>query len=311
MNRRDPRPRVVVICGPTAVGKTALAVRLAQQFPCEVISADSRQVYRGLDIGTAKPSAAEQAALPHHLIDVVEPDQPFSAADFARRAAVAIDGIVGRGRWPLLVGGTGLYLRSLLAGLVALPGEDRDVRAELLAEEGRLGDGALHRRLAGVDPVLAARLAPRDLVRIVRGLEVFLLTGRPLSVWQAEHALSERPYRVLSLGLALPRDELYRRIDRRVEVMLTAGLLAEVRALLERGFAPELKSLQTIGYRELVRSLRGELPLAEATALIQRETRRYAKRQLTWFGSDREIIWVDSFAEFARISRLIADHCAD
>lgn len=311
MRAADVRPRVAVICGPTAAGKTALAVRLAQLLPCEVISVDSRQVYRRMDIGTAKPSAAEQAAVPHHLLDVVEPDQPFTAADFARLGHAAIAQLSARGKLPLLVGGTGLYLRTLLDGMVALPGEDATLRGELLSEEQLRGAGTLHRRLASVDPVLATRLAPRDLVRIVRGLEVFLLTGRPLSDWQAEHAFAERRYRVIRVGLTLPREELYRRIDRRVETMLQDGLLDEVRSLLQSGLDPGLKSLQTIGYRELLVHLRGELSLTEATTLIQRQTRRYAKRQLTWFGADREIIWVDSSVEFAKITRLMTVHCAD
>lgn len=303
-------PPLVVICGPTASGKTELALRLAELHGVEVVSADSRQVYRGMDIGTAKPNHVERARVPHHLLDVVDPDQDFSAVDFVRQGTLAVSAIHRRGRLPLLVGGTGLYIRTLIGGVVDAPGEDRELRQQLLAEEERCGEGTLHRRLQAVDPVSAARLAPRDRVRIVRALEVFHLGGRPLSALQAEHGFANCPYRLLRLGMAVERDELYRRIDRRAEQMLADGLLDEVRGLLARGYDPQLKSLGTIGYRELIRHLQGDLPLAEAVALIQRETRRYAKRQMTWFQREAEIIWVDSSRDFARIAKLIDTFCA-
>lgn len=309
MTKANELPALVVICGPTASGKTDLALRLAELRGIEVVSADSRQVYRGMDIGTAKPSHIERERVPHHLLDVVDPDQDFSAADFARQGTLSVSAIHGRGRLPFLVGGTGLYIRTLIGGMVDAPGEDRELRRQLLAEEERCGEGTLHRRLLEVDPVSAARVAPRDRVRIIRALEVFLLSGRPLSALQAEHGFANSPYRLLRLGVAVERDELYRRIDRRVEQMLADGLLEEVRGLLARGYDPQLKSLGTIGYRELIRHLQGDLSLAEAVALIQRETRRYAKRQMTWFQRDEKIIWVDSSRDFVRIAKLIDTFC--
>lgn len=303
-NTRVASP-LLVICGPTASGKTALAVELARHFPIEVISADSRQVYRGLDIGTAKATAAERRQVPHHLLDVVAPDEEFSVADFASLAHSAIATINERGHLPVLLGGTGLYMRAVTEGLVDAPTGDPALRAELLEQEEREGPGTLFRLLQEVDPPLAQRIPPGDLTRTVRALEVYRLSGRRLSDFQREHAFAERPYATLKLGLAPPREELYRRIDQRVEWMLEQGLPAEVRGLLERGYGPECKALRTIGYQEMIRHLRGEIPLAEATALIQRNSRHYAKRQLTWFRRDDAIIWVDSCSESAKLPKLI------
>jgi tRNA dimethylallyltransferase len=301
---------LLVICGPTASGKTRLALELAGRLPLEVISADSRQVYRGMDIGTAKPTPQERQQLPHHLVDVVDPDQAFSAADFVRLARPAAASIRARGRLPVVVGGTGLYIRALTEGLVDAPPADPELRQSLWQQEREEGEGTLYRLLQERDPAAAARIHPRNLVRIVRSLEVFALEGRRLSELQAEHAFGERPFATLKIGLAPEREELFQSIDRRAEAMLAAGLVEEVRGLLQGGYAPELKALQTIGYRECLRLLRGELSLAETTALIQLETRRYAKRQLTWFRQDSEIIWVDSWREFARIQSLIEDFYA-
>jgi len=305
MKKTRDAPPLLVICGPTASGKTALAVELARRFPIEVVSADSRQVYRGLDIGTAKATAAERRQVPHHLLDLVAPDGKFSVADFASLAHGAIAAIHDRGRLPVLLGGTGLYLRAVTEGLVDAPTGDPALRAELLEREGREGPGTLFRLLREVDPPLARRIPPGDVTRTVRALEVYRLSGRRLSDFQREHAFAERPYRTLKLGLAPSREELYRRIDRRVEGMLEQGLAAEVRGLLERGLNPGCKSLRTIGYREMICHLRGEIPLAEATTLIQRNSRHYAKRQLTWFRGDDAIIWVDSCGESAKLQKLI------
>lgn len=298
-------PPLIVICGPTAAGKTALALELAEGYPVEVISADSRQVYRLMDIGTAKPSVAEQALAPHHLLDVVWPDEAFDAACFARAAGAAIAGVQARGHLPLLVGGTGLYIRALTEGLADVPPGDPQVRAELQAYAESAGPEALHRRLAGVDAEAAAALHRNDRVRIIRALEVFTLTGQPLSAWQREHGFRTRPYRLLKLGLTLERSDLYARIDRRAEAMFAGGLVEETEALLKAGYSAELRSLQTIGYREAVRLLRGAVSPDKALLELQQATRRYAKRQLTWFRADPQMIWVDSLRESDRIQTLI------
>jgi tRNA dimethylallyltransferase len=304
MADRD-KPPLVVLCGATATGKTALSLELAERFNGEIVSADSRQVYRWLDIGTAKATAEERRRVPHHLLDMVDPDEEFTVADFARLGRAAIDRIHRRGRWPFLVGGTGLYLRVLTDGLAATPAADPVLRGTLLQQEEQEGPGSLHRRLQEIDPILAGRLAPGDLLRIVRALEVHVLTGRRLSELQAEHAFGERPYRLLKIGLDLPREQLYRRIDERVLQMLAAGLPEEVLELLRRGFAPGLKAMRTIGYREWIAHLQGGGSAEEASALIQKHSRHYAKRQVTWFRHDPEIIWVDSSSESARIHQLI------
>lgn len=298
-------PPLVVIGGPTAAGKTALALALAEYFPLEVVSADSRQVYRLMDIGTAKPSPAEREQVPHHLLDVVWPDEPFDAAQFARQADLAVAGIIARGRLPVLVGGTGLYIRALTAGLAAVPPADPAVRRRWEECAAEQGGAVLHRRLAGVDPQTAARLHPNDCVRLVRALEVFELTGVPLSAWHAGHGFRQPRYRLLKLALHVEREELYRRIDVRAAAMFAGGLVEETATLLAAGYAADLKSLQTIGYREAVRLLTGACTGAEALAELQQATRRYAKRQLTWFRADSGMIWVDSGRSCANIAKLI------
>ena len=298
-------PPLVVICGPTAAGKTAAALALAKHFPVEVISADSRQVYRRMDIGTAKPTALERQQVPHHLLDVVYPDESFDAAQFARLAVPAIDAVLQRGRLPLLVGGTGLYIRALTAGLAELPGADPEIRRRLEITADTLGSAALHVRLAVVDAESAALLHPNDRVRLIRALEVFELTGRPLSVWRREHGFRQHRYRLLKIGCITERTALYRRIDRRAEAMFAHGLVEETAALLAAGYSPHLKALQTIGYREALRLLGGECTAQEALLELQQATRRYAKRQLTWFRGDAGVIWVDSATDSAKIQKLI------
>jgi tRNA dimethylallyltransferase len=299
------KPSLVVICGPTASGKTGLSLELAEYFDLEIISADSRQIYRGMDIGTAKPEPDELRRVPHHLIDIVDPDENFTAADFVDLGRFAVDEISRRGRLPVLAGGTGLYIRALLQGLADAPGGDEVIRARLRQREEREGPGTLYLQLQKADPPLAARLFPGDLSRIIRALEVYELTGKRLSDLQRDHAGGHCPYRTLKIGLAPEREILYDRIDRRVESMMARGLLDETRRLLKSGFDPELKALRTIGYREMVDHLQGKLPLDEAVSLVQRNSRRYAKRQLTWFGRDNSIIWLDSFPEFAKVLQLI------
>jgi len=302
-----PKQPLLVICGPTASGKTGLALSLAEQFPVEILSADSRQVYRRLDIGTAKPTAEELSRVRHHLIDLVEPEQPFSVADFVDLANAAIADIAARGQWPLLVGGTGLYIQALTAGLAETPPADPQLRAALEAEAREHGLDRLYRRLQKIDPPTAARLSPNDQVRIVRALEVEALSGCRMSDFQARHAFADHPFRLLKLGLLQEREHLYRRIEQRVDAMFAAGLVDEVRTLLASGCPADVKGLKTIGYQEVMAYLRGDCDLPTAIELVKRNSRRYAKRQMTWFRRDSSIIWVDPEREFVRITELIAE----
>lgn len=303
-SQEGPLP-LVVICGPTASGKTALALNLAEKFPVEIISADSRQVYRGMDIGTAKATGQERAAVPHHLVDVVDPDEEFTAGRFVTLSRAALRSITLRGHRPLLVGGTGLYIKTFTEGLLEAPAADESLRTRLTDLEDQQGTGTLHARLQQVDPVMAERLSPRDQVRLVRALEVFELTGRRLSELQARHGFSDNPFRLLKIGVTADRDALYRRIDERVHRMVEMGLVDEVESLLAKGYSPLLKSMQTIGYREIIHFLQGEISLDEAIARIQQQSRRYAKRQMTWFRRDSTIIWVDSSKESDKIHELM------
>jgi tRNA dimethylallyltransferase len=283
-------PRVVVIAGPTASGKTALAVALGRRLGGEVVSADSQQVYRGLDVGTAKPTPEERAAVPHHLLDVANPGDEWDAARFVRLADEAISGIVGRGRLPLIVGGTGLYIRALLHGIVEAPGRNPALRAELEAEAERLGRPALHARLAGIDPEAAARIRPNDLVRIIRALEI-AASGRTQSDVFRAHAFAPARYRATFLALAPPRDELHRRIDARVEAMFREGLLEEAGRLLER-FGEEIPRRLPIGYAAAIEVLRGAADVESAVRRVQLETRRYARRQVIWLRAESGVEWV-------------------
>ena len=285
----------VLLLGPTACGKSAFALRAAQQVPLEIVSVDSAQVYRGMDVGTAKPGQEERARVPHHLIDLRDPAQPYSAADFVRDAVQAIEAIRARGRLPLLVGGTMLYAKALREGLSRLPSADADVRAEISADAERLGWPALHARLARVDPVTAARLPPSDAQRIQRALEVHTLTGTPLSQLQgAPHA----PRLVLRTLALLPPDRagLHRRIEARFDAMLAAGLLAEVRALMQRGdLDPELPSLRSVGYRQAWEHLARSTSPAQFRAAAIAATRQLAKRQITWLRSMTDARVIDPF----------------
>ncbi len=285
--------RLVVLVGPTAVGKTAVALELAGRFDAEIVGADSVQMYRLLDVGSAKPTPEEQGAVPHHLIDVLWPDEACSAADYMALADKAIARIHARGRRALVVGGTGLYLRALLDGLFEMNPADtaaaRLIRDRILAEEED-SPGALYRRLNEVDPEAAARISPADVLRLSRALEVFEATGRTVSELRSSQTPGPR-YEHLIIGLDRPRDELYQRIDRRGRAMLARGLFQEVRAILLRGFDPDLPALRSLGYRHCLDLLRGRLGRAEMERLFLRDTRRYAKRQLTWFRKNDNIWW--------------------
>ena len=284
--------KLIAVVGPTATGKTALAVALARAIDGEIVGADSRQVYRRLDIGTAKPTPDERALAPHHLLDVVDPDEPFSLAEYLALATVALEDIWARGRQPLLVGGSGQYVWALLEGWTVprLPPQ-RELRRSLEERAEREGAEALHRELAHVDPQAAAGIDPRNVRRVIRALEVYQTTGRPISFWQEKAPPS---WDTLVLGLACPRDELYRRIDARVDGMVQAGLVDEVQGLLTMGYSRELPSMSGIGYREVCQYLAGELDLSAAAARIKTATHRLARQQATWFRrDDPRIRWLD------------------
>jgi len=281
---------LLVIAGPTGVGKTAAAVSLGARVPLEIISADSRQVYRGMDVATGKPSAAERAAVPHHLIDVVRPDEAFDAARFAGAARELVADIHGRGGLPAVVGGTGLYIRALLRGLDPAPPADLAYRAELTAFAEREGRTALHARLAEADPALARRLHPHDHVRVIRALE---RARNGAAAAQTRWTEAKTEWTVVYVGLTMDRAALGERLRARAAAMVAAGLEDEVRGLLARGYDPSLRALSSIGYREFVRVVRGELDRAEALRLMQRDTVRYARRQWTWFTREPALSWVD------------------
>ncbi|HEU0265728.1 MAG TPA: tRNA (adenosine(37)-N6)-dimethylallyltransferase MiaA [Geobacterales bacterium] len=301
----EKRIKLIVITGPTGSGKSALALELAELCGGEIVNADSLQLYRGMDIGTAKPGQESRRRVPHHLLDIRDPDEPFTAAEFRQEAQRAIRDIVSRGGHPVVVGGTGLYIRALLHGLVPSPPADEALRNRLLNDEQKGGEGTLHRRLMVADPVSAARLHPHDLLRIVRALEVVELTGEPLSSFHKHHGFAQEEYQTLKIAVNVDRKELYRRIDERVDKMMAGGLVEEVTQLQAAGYGSALKPLGSIGYKEISSYLAGELPLAEAIRLIKRDTRHYAKRQLTWCRGENDIHWVAYPSEFAMLSTTV------
>lgn len=288
-----PKPRLILILGPTGVGKTGMALELAGRFHAEIVGADSMQVYRYMDIGTAKPTAAERGRVPHHLIDVVNPDEPF---DVSRYIGMA-NGVIGRlhaaAKPVFVVGGTGLYVRALLGGLIDGPGADEPLRQELKKEMNRYGKPRLYERLKLADSRAAERIDRNDGVRIIRALEVLEKTGKSIVEYQEEHRFREAPYEALKIGLTLPREGLNDRIDRRVERMIQEGFVDEVRRLLAMGYGESLKPMQSLGYRHLAGLLAGRQDLSQVQEQIKRDTRRYSKRQMTWFAADREIHWLD------------------
>lgn len=286
-----PRPRIVVITGPTATGKTALALDLAQRHAGEIVSADSRQIYRHLDIGTAKPAEEQQARVRHHLIDVADPDERFDAARFRGLAEAAVADIHRRGKRVFLVGGTGLYIRALIHGLFVGPSADPALRCRLAQQEKEHGPGYLHTWLTRVDAEAARRLHPNDRMRLVRALEVWLLSGKPMSLWKREHAFREQRFPTLQLALVLERDRLAQRIEARCREMFHAGLADELRRVLDLGFDESLPALRTIGYAQAADLLHGRCTLEEAISRTALATRRLAKRQLTWLRAESALRW--------------------
>jgi tRNA dimethylallyltransferase len=301
------KPRLVVILGPTAAGKSETAIELAGDIGAEIINADSQQVYRYMDIGTGKPPMAVRARIPHHLIDVVEPDQEFNVAMFRALAIRSAQDIWGRNKRVIVCGGTGLYIKALTRGLFTGPGQDAAIREALANEIDAAGLGVLYTRLEQIDPAAVSWIHPNDRQRIVRALEVYELTGKPISVWQKEHAFSESPFEVLQIGLARERAELYTLINQRCDQMIAAGLVEEVKGLVAKGYSLGLKPLQSVGYHQMGLFLNGDMSLDDAVTSMKRDTRRLAKRQLTWFRRGEKIVWLHPEREKEKIKRLGKD----
>jgi tRNA dimethylallyltransferase len=308
--RAGPAPGspIVAIVGATATGKSALGLALAERLPGggEIVNADALQVYRGFEVGTAKPSPAERRRVPHHLIDILDPHERYSAGEFARRAGQTIAAIRGRGRWPIVVGGSGLYLRALLAGISPVPAADPRVRERLRRRAAREGLAPLAVELARLDPATAARLAPGDSQRVLRALEVALVSGQPLSAWIAKQPFGIQSIAAIRVGLTLPRAILYDRIEGRVGRMVESGWIEEVRGLIGRGLDPGLPAFQAIGYRQLVHHVRGDWSLARAVEETVRATRRFAKRQETWFRKEPDVTWFSAEDLDRRIPQVLA-----
>jgi len=291
------KPQVVAIAGPTASGKSDLAMKIARELDGEIICMDSMQIYRRMDIGTAKPTLAERAAIPHHMVDILEPTENYAVADYANDAEKVILAVTERRKLPVLVGGTGLYLKALMHGLtLGGAGGDEKIRTRLYAEaEEADGKLKLHKRLAEIDSVSAAKFHPNDVRRVVRALEVYELTGTPISQQKQEE--TERPFDILPLAIDMPRDVLYARLEKRVHQMMREGLLQEVRGLLDSGVAPQMQSMQGIGYKELVPVAYGTARLEDAVWQIILNTRHYAKRQGTWLRTEPKTIWMKESPE--------------
>ncbi len=298
------KTKIIIVCGPTASGKTSLGIELAKKFNGEIVSADSQQVWRGFDVGTAKANIRERSEVKHHLIDVAGPNEVFTASRFVELADAAIADIVARGKMPFVVGGTGMYIKMLERGFCEAPPRDDEVRSALTKEAKIIGVPALHERLAKVDPDSAKHISPNDTTRVIRALEIFEVSKTPASKYRAPHAFSERRYDALKIGLEVDRKEIYARIDARVDEMMKNGLLEEVKELL-RIYPRSAQPFLAVGYRELLEYLDGKLTLERAVELTKQKSRNFAKRQLTWFRADKEIKWfgAESIADIEVVLR--------
>jgi tRNA dimethylallyltransferase len=288
----NDKPKVIVITGPTASGKSSLAVELALYFGGEIVNADSMQVYRGMDVGTAKPTIAQRRGIPHHLLDVVNPDENFDAAKYRSLAVPQLQDLAPRGIPSFVVGGTGLYIKILLGGLLDCPPADSGLRKELGRIWDEQGAEPLYEKLKTLDPESAFRIHPHDRVRIVRALEIFHLTLQRPSSLIRRHGFRNNAFEALKICMEIDRKQLYERINQRALEMMEGGLVAETEGLLKKGYSPDLKPMRSLGYRHVVKFLEGACTLDETTCELQRDTRRYAKRQLTWFGADPEMVWI-------------------
>lgn len=284
--------KVIAVIGPTASGKTRLGIDLANTFNGEIISADSMQIYRKMDIGTAKPTLEELSQAPHHLIDLIDPQEDFNAGRFVEAADQVIDQLVEKNKVPVILGGTSLYVRALLHGIIKVPDASPEIRDKVRGIANDKGRPYLYRLLKENDPESAAQLHPNDVSRVSRAMEVFWMTGKSIKNFQGEHQFQENRYDVFKVGCEWDRAELYERINQRVHLMVDQGLVDEVKGLLECGFSADLPSMQSIGYKQAVSYLQGEMSLEEMIVEIQKMTRRYAKKQLTWYRKDQSVHWL-------------------
>lgn len=292
MNSYHLKEKLIIIAGPTGIGKTSIAVKMASKFNGEIIGADSMQIYKDMTIGTAAPTPEELEGITHHLIHIIKPDEHCDAAQYSRIARQTITEVIKRGQVPFLVGGTGLYIKTAVAGIFSADTPDPALRHKLQLLEQQSGVSALHEELQRLDPKAALNIHPRDRYRIIRALEVFHQTNKSIITHHQEHKFPESPYLTLKIGIKTHRHLLYEHIERRVDNMISAGLVREVQNLLDKGYSPDLKPLKSIGYRQIIQYLSGDIDLHEAVNLIKRDTRRYAKRQLTWFNADPDMIWI-------------------
>ena len=301
------KPKLLIVLGPTAVGKSEIALELAAHMNGEIINADSQQVYRQLDIGTAKPSIEVREKIAHHVIDVINPDEEFNVARYRALATASIDDIQKRGKQAIVCGGTGLYIKALTRGLFLGPAQDAGIRAELTLRAQRDGLSSLYARLKQIDPSATSWIHPNDRQRIIRALEVYESTGKTMSEWQKGHAFSETSFNTLKMGLERQREELYDLINRRCDQMIEAGLIDEVKGLLARGYSFDLKPLRSVGYGHMGLFLMGQMSQEQAVFLMKRDTRRLAKRQLTWFRGDPEVRWFHPALERAKITAVVEE----
>jgi len=300
-------PLLVVIVGPTASGKSALAIQLAEQFSGEIVSCDSVALYRHFDIGTAKPGREQRALVPHHLLDIAEPDEPFTAGEYARQARAIIHEIARRGRLPIVVGGTGLYLRALLEGLFPGPQRSEQLRERLRERAAESGPSYLHKLLTRLDPAAAAKVHSNDVPKLIRAIEVCLTSSAPISeLWQQRGRDPLRGFAVLRVGLSPPREQLYERINQRAQHMFDSGLVEETKLLLERYASKGVMPLESLGYKQAAQFLRGEATREQAIAAAQQGHRNYAKRQMTWFRREPDVVWLEGFGDAPEIAEQAA-----
>jgi tRNA dimethylallyltransferase len=285
--------KIITICGPTGIGKTGFAIALARKFNGEIIGADSMQIYKHMDIGTAKPDSHELQLAPHHLVDFLDPKAEFDAGQYASLAGKTIESLYNNDKLPIIAGGTGLYIRALLHGLFRAQPVCEKTLADLTRIQKEKGNLFLYEQLKHQDPVAAQKIHPNDSFRLIRALEVFKTTGQPISAKQKAHDFKESKYQSLTIGLHMDRKKLYERINQRVDIMISQGLLNEVNLLVEKGYSLDLKPMQSIGYRHMGMFLNGEVDFDEAVRLLKRDTRRYAKRQFTWFNKEPDLIWLE------------------